>query len=257
MKANEQKSKKAAPAAAKTEPITPEVMSRDPLAPGNMSEAQMTQVKAMLGQVSQDLANAQLGKFYALRAGIGLKAMKGQFEHGSWEGFLAATFPAKSMRTLRRYQSDAERFFELKGTTAEKSWAAMFASDAKLIDRAATQLLLPAKDQGTELAIPKREIPKIVREMAEFIAADGEDENSGPREIKEAKQLSSRERLQAVNDMYNSVLSKLTQEVVASRSWTVLPVETQESIAASLRTNSEEIMRNVRKTKQTEDQKKS
>jgi hypothetical protein len=254
MKSSEQKSKAAATATPKSTAITPEVMSRDPLAAGKMTEEQMTQVKMMLGQVCQDLANAQLGKFYALRAGIGLKAMKGQFEHGSWEAFVAATFPGKSMRTIQRYQKDAESFFEQKGTTAEKAWAQMFTSDAKLIDRAASQLLLPAKDQGSELAIPKREIPKIVREMAEFIADDGEDK-SGPTEVKEPKALSSRERMQAVNDMYNALRSKLTQEVVASRSWTVLPVEEQESIAASLRTASEEIMRNVRKARQSDEKK--
>jgi len=217
----------------------------------------MAQVKMMLGQVCQDLANAQMGRFYALRAGVGLKAMKGQFEHGSWEAFIAATFPGKSMRTIQRYQKDAERFFEAKNTTAEKAWAAMFSEDAKLIDRAASQLLLPAKDQGGIPAIPKREIPKIVREMAEFLSDEGEDKGAAGGAGSEPKQLSPRERLQAVGDMYNSVLSKLTQEVVASRSWTVLPVETQESIAASLRTSSEEIMRNVRKAKQAEDNKKS
>lgn len=239
----------------KRETITPEVMSRDPLAAGNMTEAQMTQVKLMLGQVCQDLANAQMGKFYALRAGIGLKAMKGQFEHGSWEAFVAGTFPGKSMRTIQRYQKDAESFFEKVNTTAEKAWANMFTTDAKLIDRAASQLLLPAKDQGDVPAIPKKEIPKIVAQMAEFIADDGETKGASGA-MQEPKSLSARERLQAVGDMYNTLRSKLTQEVVASRSWTVLPVEEQESIAASLRTASEEIMRNVRKSRQADDQKK-
>jgi hypothetical protein len=233
--------------------ITPEVMSNNPLAK-NMTEEQVAQVKLMLGQVCQDLANAELGKFYALRAGIGLKAIKGQFEHGGWEPFLAATFPGKSQRTIQRYMKNAEVFFVKYNLTSDKAWAQMFEMDGKLLDRAASQLLISDGKDGLE-RIPSKEIPKVVKQMAEFISEEGAPATAGGRQPEEPRPLSSRERLQAVTDLYNGLRSKLTQEVVAQRSWTVLPVEDQEGIAASLRTASEEIMRNVRKVRQSEDKK--
>jgi len=247
--------KQETPKAAK-QSITPEVMSSDPLAK-NMTEEQVSQVKQMLGQVCQDLANAELGKFYALRAGIGLKAIKGQFEHGGWEPFLAATFPGKSQRTIQRYMKSAEVFFVTYNLTADKAWSQMFEMDGKFLDRAASQLLL-TDGRGGEVTerIPAKEIPKVVKQMAEFIAEDGAPSGASGKQPEEPRQLSPRERMQAVSDLYNGLRSKLTQEVVAQRSWSILPVEEQEAIAASLRTSSEEIMRNVRKARQAEETKK-
>ena len=234
--------------------ITPEVMSNDPLAK-NMTEAQVAQVKLMIGQVRQDVANAELGKFFALRAGIGLKAVKGQFEHGGWEPFLAATFPGKSQRTIRRYMQNAEVFFVKYNLTSDKAWAQMFEMDGKLLDRAASQLLIT---DGKEVAdrIPSKEIPKVIKQMAEFISDEGETAAGGSKPPVEPRQLTPRERQQAVSDLYNGIRGKITQEVVAQRSWTILSIEEQEGIAASLRTASEEIMRNVRKARQSEENKK-
>ena len=230
---------------AKATAITPEVMSRDPLTP-NMSVEQRDKINKMLGIVATDMANAALGRFYALRAGIGLKAIKSLFDHGEWEPFAAATFAGKSTRTLRRYMQDAEVFFLRYNTSAEKAWSSMFDIDVNLINRAATQLLLgDGKTAPDQQRLPAKEIPKIIKQMAEFLIDDKPVQTEQSATI--AKQLTAKEKVQAATDRYYGLRSTLLDEVMAKKSWQILPVEDQEGFASSLHTAYTEIMTSVKK----------
>lgn len=239
--------KKEAPKQTKpVQSITPEVMSNDPLMP-NMSVEQTDKIKAMLGLVATDMANAALGRFYALRAGIGLKAIKGLFPHGEWEPFAAATFAGKSTRTLRLYMQNAEVFFLRYNTTAEKAWASMYEIDGKLIDKAASQLLLgDGKASADQQRLPAKEIPKIIKQMVEYLS----DEKPAVSEQKpepSKKQLTAKERVQAATDLYFGLRSKLLCEVMTNKSWQILSVDDQEGFASSLHTAYIEIMTAVKK----------
>jgi hypothetical protein len=253
MKKQEKKNVPATVPATNRETVTPEVMSRDPLA-SNMSEEQMSKVKQMMMIVTQDVANAELGKFYALRAGIGLVAVKGYFEHGKFEAFKLETFKGKCKSTLNNYENKAKLFFERYNTTADKVWAAMFEIDGKLIDRAASQLLITDGRGDAAQRIPSKDIPKIIKQMAEFIGDDGV--KAPPTKNEPKKALTDKERRVAALDFYQELRSQIITATVEERTWTVLDVEDVESFASSLRTASEEMMRFVRKTRQAEEQKK-
>jgi len=145
----------------------------EPVPPGDVIRAQ---ADSILTQVASDMNIAELGKFYALRAGIGLLAVKHMVPHGGWLEIVRAKFPNRSERTIQMYQKDADEFLKGRGLKVGEAWRKISEIDETLLRRAAARLLL-----GPEAAdaIPLKQIPPVVRWMGEYLIPEE------PEEVKE------------------------------------------------------------------------
>ena len=230
--------------------LAPEVMPKGTSMSLVISDETKVKVTTIMRQVVIDINNAELGKFYSLRAGIGLIATKNFIPRGMWGDFLRESFQNKSIASAYLYMKKAGDFFAKFGGNADESWTDIYGIETDFMNRAASQLMLPAGGKGGDLpAIPKREIPAIIRKMAEFLTEEDGGDGGGGGGKEPPRPLSAAERRQAAADTWQGIVAKATQEAVSRRSWMVLPLEEQENIGAALRTASEEIMREVRRAK--------
>jgi len=201
----------------------------------------------ILDQVARSLVSAEIGKFNALVAGIGLRAIKDIVPHGEWTDLVNQKFPNRNERTLRRYQKNADAFLLQRGLTAIDAWKKLSAIDYALMSRSAGQLLLGDGAQGEEPPLRKKDIPSIVLQMAEHLSPpEGEDEAPEAGKPKD-RPLSPAEKQDAAKGTWDKVIANVTQEAITRQSWALLSPEDQETAASALRTAADIISKSLRK----------
>ena len=89
---NKQKQKAVAPVA--TEKTT---------AVAKAEAADLAKTNTILEMVNQDINKAEIGKFFALRAGVGLLVVKGMCPHGEWGGMILQAMPGRAAHYTRVY----------------------------------------------------------------------------------------------------------------------------------------------------------
>lgn len=226
------------------------------LAPVTETEiaAHREQLGGILRQVAQDINNAELGRFFALRAGVGLVVTREYIPHGEWSEEIQRAFPNRHPATIRRYMADARDFLAERKLVASDIWARLVAVDQMLLTRAASQLLLGEPDSKAD-KIPAREIPAEVRMMADYLQG-GEQQPRDGATTAEGKSLTASEKRLAAQALWQRLAATVTAEGIARKSWQLLDAETQETVASALRTSADEILRAVRKSKTRADEPK-
>ncbi|HRR34744.1 MAG TPA: hypothetical protein P5026_11630 [Kiritimatiellia bacterium] len=189
-------------------------------------------VEGILGQVNRDIGNAELGRFFALRAGCGLIVVKELCEHGEWGDEMVRMLPSRAARTLRRYMSEARDFLEAKALLARDVWDKLVSVGQ--LDGAAGTLLLGngGKSAGKEMP----ELPAEVHAMVDYIR----DGLGVPKTVKPADgapksgKLSKADRIKAARDFWHPVASRIQKAGLTDRLWELLPDEELEDLATAI-----------------------
>lgn len=239
------KSKKAA----KTKTESVEVLA--PMPAEMVSAENREKAGGILRQVALDINNAELGRFYALRAGVGLVVTREYIPHGDWSNEITRAFPTRSERTIRRYMTDARNFLADRALVASDIWDKLVAADQVLLSRAANQLLIGEPDNKAD-RIPLRDIPSEIKMMADYLTG-GDVPVHGAHEA-EGKALSAADRRMAAQSLWQNLAARVTAEGIARKSWQLLEPDEQETVASALRTSADEILRSVRKARAKADE---
>ena len=198
---------------------------------------------SILAQVANDMNIAELGKFYALRAGIGLLAVKGMVPHGGWAELVAARFPNRTERTIRRYQQDADAFLKERGLKVGEAWRKISEIDETLLRRAAARLLL-GEEAGE--GIPLKQIPPVVRWMGEYLT---EWEEEKPK-VKPPKPITAEEKMETQRQRALQISSEV-DEWQRQRNWTLVQdSNVLEGVASSLKAAADSLRAEIRQRAQ-------
>lgn len=200
-----------------------------------LSPEARAKVEGILAQVNQDIGNAELGRFFALRAGCGLIMVKELCEHGEWGEEMVRMFPSRSPATLRRYMGTARDFLETKALLARDVWDKLL-SVGQLTDTAGRLLLGDGGASGKDdKALSK--IPTEVKAMADYIR----EEFGAPKPVKpaagadaKAGKTSKADRIKAARDFWHPVASRIQKAGITDRLWELLPDEELEDIATAI-----------------------
>ena len=208
------------PAAKKAEAVTPEVVN----------PVVMPDDKNLAAQVAEDIANAELGAFCRVRAGVGLCNIRELNAHGEWEKRLLALFPNRSKATLYRYMQDGRKFCNKVELDAGRVYEKMMAVDVKRLQQMAS---LPAEE--------RKELP--VRGVAKDTAAGNRVMNAlvllaaGDKPTQEkpkAKALTAAEKAEAWRDYTASLAEKLRDWGDNKLTWKALESDDLERFRSAL-----------------------
>jgi hypothetical protein len=176
--------------------------------------------------VADALRNAAIGRLYALKAGIGLCAVRGLVGHGEWMEYIAARFPMKSHSTIRRYMKDGEAFCAARGIEAGDVWRDL--EKTKQIGPGAALLIT----DGKEDAVAKGgAAPAVVKQMAEWLA--GRETAAGPAAPRKAKDLTAEQQIAAQTDRALQIAADV-DEWVNARGWLLAARSAAEAAHAAL-----------------------
>ena len=125
--------------------VTPDVMMDD---------------AGMVRQIREDMANAELGDFCRLRAGVGLVNFRELNAHGQWMGEMMKAFPGKSARTLQRYMQNAGKWLAMVGAETGRAYEKLMGIDVEDLKRT---IALPP---GERKALPERPCSGVSKAVA-------------------------------------------------------------------------------------------
>ena len=181
----------------------------------------------ILAQANRDLGNAQIGKFFALRAGVALIVVKEMCGHGNYILLTAELMPNRSKRTLTRYVAEAHGFLEGKALMAREVWGALAKAGATALTDGGGRLQIGDGKGGGNLPAP-------VRAMGEWLE---EREAEAPKAEKPAEKpprgrMTKAERLKTARDVWHPMANKLQRAGITERLWEELPEDEIESLMA-------------------------
>lgn len=194
-------------------PATPEIMMDN---------------KSLLRQVGDDMANAELGDFCRLRAGVGLLRFREMNPHGEWMAEMAAAFPNRSPRTLQRYMQQASKFIGQLGVGAEAVHSKMMALDVETLR---AQIAAPESERKL---LPERGVAKsaaIENKITNAVVAYSAGEKPEPPKPVHVK-ISKEEEMQTRVDYAMGLATKVQIWTSDARTIRTLPTETLESVRA-------------------------
>ena len=211
----------AAVAVAKSKAIVPEVIGK------GSPEAMRLDAAGVAEMVERDIATAQVGRFFALRAGIGLMVIHEMCGHGQYQLAVAEMMPGRSGRTLHRYKSAAAEFVEANGLEARAVWADLskVGRQARIADGGRLMI-----GDGKER---DKEAPPLARALAEWIVKQ-EDEQKKKKEAPGKKPMTKAEKLRAAIDRAQMVAEE-ADDWIRGGDWTLLPDDNLESAMSALR----------------------
>lgn len=209
----------------------PEVMPAG--SPAAVAADSRDRANSILGQVRQDIDNAELGRFFALRAGVGLIVVKELCAHGEFMGEALRMIPNRTPRTLRRYMDEARGFLDAKALMAHDAWLPL-----SQVGSRSGRLLGPG---GGE------DLPQPASDLADWLAA--KDAEKKQKEQAAPRPLSSAEKRKAAADLWTGIAGRVTDEGIARQTWQILDQETLETCASALRTVADKMMAAARKAK--------
>jgi len=223
---------------------TPEVLPKGMASSLALSDESKAKFNGIIAQVKEDIGGAELGQFFALRAGIGLLATKDFIPHGSWMSEIAEAFKYKSGRTIRRYVANAEKFCDAYNITAAMAWTKLSGIDRKFLERAATQLLFGM--QSNDDKINKNDIPKEVKWMSEFLEGDKDGE---PKKKDDEKPMTPEERIALAEAYWKQVIDSASVTPETMKKLSLLGADTADSIGTALKANANTIIQLAAKLK--------
>ena len=127
------------------EVVTPDVMMDD---------------AGMVRQIREDMANAELGDFCRLRAGVGLVNFRELNAHGQWMGEMMKAFPGKSARTLQRYMQNAGKWLAMVGVETGRAYEKLMSINVEDLKKT---IALPPSERK---ALPERPCSGVSKAVA-------------------------------------------------------------------------------------------
>ena len=127
------------------EVVTPDVMMDD---------------AGMVRQIREDMANAELGDFCRLRAGVGLVNFRELNAHGQWMGEMMKAFPGKSARTLQRYMQNAGKWLAMVGVETGRAYEKLMSINVEDLKKT---IALPPSERK---ALPERPCSGVSKSVA-------------------------------------------------------------------------------------------
>jgi len=240
-------------------PVPPDVVHRapqgptaveilPPSAPAGLTSEDRARVDGVLGMVRQDIRNAEIGRFFAMRAGVGLIVVKELCDHGEWGQEMIRMIPDRSPRTLRKYMAEARDFLDSKAIMARDIWDKLASVGSSALGAAAAGLLLGDGSERTAND-PAVEVPDEVRAMADYLREDAALASQAKAQPQAPRALSAGEKRKAASDLWQALAGRVTDEGIARQTWQILDAETLETVASALRTVADKMMSAARKAK--------
>lgn len=207
--------------------------------------ADMVKTNSILDMVNSDINNAEIGKFYALRAGVGLLVVKAMCPHGEWGGIINKAMPGRAPRTIRSYMADSKKYLDDKGVTAGDVWQGLseFEPATMLVQGSGGTLLL-ASGEGGEV-----QPPAAAADMAQWLnernaeAASSAKGEAGKPAVK-SKLTRAQKKDAATADL---VLSMSKVAVALTGEWTLCDTETLDTFQASLTVAAAQVKEELKK----------
>lgn len=184
----------------------------------------------ILGQVRQDIDNAELGRFFALRAGVGLIVVKELCAHGEFMPEALRMIPNRHPATLRRYINEARQFLEAKALMAHEVWLPL-----SQVGQRSGRLLGPG---GGE------DLPQPASDLAEWLAAKDEEKKKKP-EAPGKKELTKRQKVEAAT-AHALGLAHQVSDWLSDGMWALILDDDLESVASALRAASDRLRADLR-----------
>ena len=176
--------------AAKAEVVTPTVEKSD---------------RELVQQINKDMMLGDLGEFCRKRAGVGLCAIRSFHAHGEWEKRMMELFPAKSLRTLRRYVNAGDEVCRRFGAAPNKIYELLLRMDTERIRQQAEidhdeRKLLPVRGVSKDAALENRLFNYVVA-----ITAGEKEELPAPKAQKTTPEQEAAERRARVEGYANAL----------------------------------------------------
>lgn len=200
-----------------------------------MTPAAKARVEGILGQVGEDIRNAELGRFYGLRAGIGLIVVKELCEHGEWGEEMVRMIPDRSPRTLRNYMKGAHAFLEDKALLARDIYDKLAAVGGNLLASDTGRRLMLG--DGTKADAKASALPKEVLAMADYIRQEKQEKQrsgAAPEEPAKARKVTKAEQLKTARDFWHPVASRIQKAAITDRLWELLPDDELENVQSAM-----------------------
>jgi len=215
-----------------TRKTTKKAGSKKTAAVAKAEQADLTKANGILEMVNSDIGNAEIGKFFACRAGVGLLILKDMCPHGDWTTEITKAMPGRAPCTLRRYMIDSRDYLESKGVTASQVWLGLseFDPSTMLTQGSGGTLLLAVGNTKTKP-------PKEAKEMADWLNDKIVDKIKSKKTgadngTDKPKRLSrSQKREAAVSDLMGAI-TKIN--IALNSNWPLVDTETLDTVSASL-----------------------
>ena len=182
----------------------------------------------IVNQINQDIGNAEMGRFFALRAGVGLIVVREMCGHGPFGLAMAEMMPDRSGRTLRRYMKGAHDFLETKALEAREIWGPL--SSVGALSASGGRLMIGDGKAG--------EVPAPVAAIADYLAekkdSEIKDAEAAAVPTKGARKLTKAERLMAARGQWHPLASKIQKAGITDRLWEDLPDDELEDVQSAL-----------------------
>jgi hypothetical protein len=206
-----------------------------------------TRVEGILGQVAADIGNAEIGQFFALRAGVGLIVVRELCERGEWGPEMVKCIPNRDPRTLRRYMSKARDFLENKALMARDIWDKLASVGAAELGGGDGRLMI---GEGAKAGAGASKLPKEVLAVADYIreAQDSRAPGKGGAGEGDAKprKITAAEKRKAASAFWNATANRIQFAGLTERLWEHLPDEELDSVSAALTTVASEMKKTLR-----------
>ena len=202
-----------------------------------------SRVEGILGQVSSDIGNAEIGQFFALRAGVGLIVVRELCEHGEWGPEMVRMLPNRHPSTLRRYMAKAHDFLEDRALMAREIWDKLASvCSGELTDGGGRMLIGEGKP-----APGSAKFPKEVMEMADYIrASQAEKLPSAKPADEKPRKISAAEKRKTAQVFWNQMANRIQVAGLTERLWEHLDDEDLDSVSAALTTVAAEMKKALR-----------
>lgn len=161
--------------------------------------------RELVQQINKDMMLGDLGEFCRKRAGVGLCAIRSFHAHGEWEKRLMELFPAKSLRTLRRYVNAGEEVCRRFEASPHKIYDLLMHMDTERIRLQADidakeRKLLPVRGVSKDMALENRLFNYVVA-----ITAGEKEQAPTPKAQKTTPEQEAAERRAQVEGYANSL----------------------------------------------------
>lgn len=181
-------------------------------------------------QINQDIGNAEMGRFFALRAGVGLIVVREMCGHGPFGLAMAEMMPDRSGRTLRRYMKGAHDFLETKALEAREIWGPLSSIGSGALSASGGRLMIGDGKAG--------DVPAPVAAIADYLAekkdAEAKTASADAAPAKGSRKLTKAERLMAARGQWHPLASKIQKAGITDRLWEDLPDDELEDVQSAL-----------------------
>jgi len=193
---------------------------------------ELNEVNNILDMVNMDIGNAQVGRVFALRAGVGLLIVKDMCLRGEWQTIIPNALPHRAPRTIRGYMKDAKKYLDSKGLKASNVWQGLSEFNPAMLaqsDTGALMLKCGVDDTG--------DVPEAAVKLTDYINELNEEKetrkgaNDADKE-KKKKTLSKAQKRDAAAADLALAIGKVSTAL--NGDWMLVDTETLDTVASSL-----------------------